>query len=146
VYKYDRLVPELDLNSRWRTPIKRLSILFGGKLKYNWYMNSKGNADNSFRPDYVDVEGVSVEINDEYEQEYYDATRHDFEWELNGEIHVALWKWALIAVTYKHRQRFTNLDDAPTPIIETPQGPARVEAQQYGYTQDIVMLELRQGF
>ncbi len=148
VFKYDRFVPELELNARWRTPVPRLTAVAGAKLKYNWYMNAKGNENNTFRPPYVDVEGVSDELNAAYKEGYYDVERQDFEWELSCEVHVALWKRALVALTFKHHQRASNLDGAPTPIWDNSQTgeTERMEAQNYGYVQDVVMLELRQGF
>ncbi|MCP4600097.1 MAG: hypothetical protein GY847_06090 [Proteobacteria bacterium] len=141
VVKFDRLLPELEANLRWRTPVPRLTGVVGGKLKYNWYMNSRGDDNNSFRPDWIDVLGDDDEINASNEKEYYDVTRQDFEWEINTEIQVALWWKAIAALTYKHKQRISNMDDAPTsPLYEETDIP------ELGYIQDVVMIEIRQSF
>ncbi|MCP4678136.1 MAG: hypothetical protein GY854_22000 [Deltaproteobacteria bacterium] len=142
IVKYDRLLPELEAKLRWRTPVPRLTWLVGAKAKYNWYMNSRGDEDNSFRPVFVEPIGESENEIAAKETEYYDVTRQDFEWELNTEIQVALWWKATLALTYKHFQRISNMDDAPTPIVDD----IRLPQVEFGYVQDIVMLDLRQGF
>jgi Tfp pilus assembly protein PilF len=139
VIKYDRLLPELSLDVDWTTPVPRLSASVGAGLKLNWYLNSRGNAKNSFRPPYQNVADVTPEQNDEWEAEYTDMTRADFEWELRAEVAVALWRGAELALPYRHHQRASNLDRAP-------HGPNVGFVPTYGYNQDVVSLELRQTF
>jgi tetratricopeptide (TPR) repeat protein len=138
IIKYDRLLPETELNLRYRTPLPNITVVLGGELKYNWYLNSRGDAENSFRPTYL---APNVDAPDpEWEKEYYDVTRQDPELELNAELQIAAWKQALLAVTYKHHKRISNLDDAPVhPLLAD-------DAVKYGYDQDVVMFEIRQGF
>jgi tetratricopeptide (TPR) repeat protein len=142
VVKYDRLLPELEANLRWRTPVEWLSAVFYGKLKYNWYLNSRENADNSFRPPYIPAAGIDEDEAERQEAEYYDLTRHDLEWELGAEVLFSVWRLGTVALTYRYHQRASNMDDAPTPIYEGE----RLPAPTYGYDQHVVMLELRQGF
>ncbi len=142
VVKYDRLRPEFEAKLRWRTPVPRLTWVVGAKTKYNWYMNSRDNEVNTFRRKYVQPDGVSEEVAAAQEKEYYAVTRQDFEWELNTEVQLALWWRATLALTYKHFQRISNIDDAPTPIYDG----SRLPATSFGYVQDVVMLDLRQGF
>ncbi|MDJ0764552.1 MAG: hypothetical protein QNJ97_16360 [Myxococcota bacterium] len=99
-------------------------------------------------------------LNAYFEKEYYDLTRRDLEWEVGGELQVAAWKGAEVALTYKHHQRSSNIDDAPAPrwLESTEQtDPVTGEtshiqvvnglaAPRYSYEQDVVMLELRQRF
>ncbi len=148
VIKYDRLLPEAWLDLRWITPVPRLSGLVGGKLKYNWYMNSKKNGNNSFRPAYLPNPQFSEEENLQFEKDYYTLTRHDFEWEVMVEAQVSLWKRAVLGLRYMHRKRYSNMDGAPVPIIldATTGDYLRMEATDIGYGQDIVVLELKQRF
>jgi tetratricopeptide (TPR) repeat protein len=144
VIKYDRLIAEGSADLVWTTPWPRLSATVGVAVDYNWYLNSRLNAENSFRPDYLDNPMFSAEQNARFEADYYDLTRHDFEWELSAEVAVKTWWKAAIALTYLHHQRLSNLDEAPVPVdISTGQ---RLRAREYGYTKDIVMLEIRQRF
>jgi Tfp pilus assembly protein PilF len=144
VIKYDRLMPEGWIDLKWKTPWPRLSALVGAKIKYNWYLNSTQNEENSFRPEFISVDGFTDEQNAGFETNYYDLARHDFEWEVGAEVAVKAWWKATIALTYKHHQRLSNLDEAPVP--KNPDTGERVPAREYGYTKDVVMLELRQGF
>jgi len=144
VIKYDRLVGEGSADLTWTTPWPRLSATVGVAIDYNWYLNSKLNEENSFRPTYVDNPLFSAEQNADFEAEYYDLTRHDFEWELSAEIAVRAWWKATIAVTYQHHQRLSNLDEAPVPV--DPSTGQRLRPHDIGYVRDIVMLEIRQGF
>lgn len=158
IIKYDRLRPELWVDLRWTTPWKRLSLLAGGKVTYNWYMNSDAapdNPGNSFRPlflipQYPDDQNVySDEENAQFERDYYMLKRHDFEWEVLAEAHVKLWTRANLALKYKHRQRLSNIDSAPVPRDwneETGRYEDIAGVTTYGYDQDLIMLELRQAF
>ena len=148
VIKYDRLLPEAWLDLKWITPVPRLSGLVGGKLKYNWYMNSKKNGANSFRPTYLPNPQFSEEENLQFEQDYYSLTRHDFEWEVMVEAQVSLWSKAALGLRYIHRKRYSNLDGAPVPIVldEDTGEYSRMETTDVGYGQDMVVLELRQRF
>lgn len=130
VIKYDRLLPEIQLTTRWRTPLPRLTVEIEAAAKYNWYLNSRLNQENSFRP--------AAQLTEAQLTKYYDLTRHDVEWELSGNLRVDLWKRAAARVSYVHHQRISNLDGAWK--------PAAVEATEYGYTRDVVLLELIQGF
>ncbi len=136
VVKFDRLVPEAEVNLRWTTPIPRVTGLLGGKLRYNWYLNSKYDQENSFRPAYVPSQTGETE---ESESQYYDLTRRDLEWEVNAAVQVALWWKAVAAITYLHHQRISNIDDAWVPDIYS-------SLSELGYDRDVVMLELKQGF
>ncbi len=146
VIKYDRLLPEARLDLRWNTPWQRLSVLAGGELRYNWYLNSQGNEANSFRPTYLDNTQFSAEENDAFEAEYYDLTRHDFEWSAQVELQLAAWARATVALRYSHAARRSNLDDAPVPMIEGDDGYERMPRAVYGYDQDIALVELTQRF
>jgi tetratricopeptide (TPR) repeat protein len=146
VIKYDRLLPEARLDLRWNTPWKRLSVLGGGELRYNWYLNSRGNAANSFRPTYVANPQFSAEENAAFAAEYYDLTRHDFEWSAQAELQLAAWVRATLALRYTHAARRSNLDGAPVPMLEGDDGFERLPRATYGYDQDIVLLELTQRF
>ncbi len=179
VIKYDRFLPEAELSLKWRTPVPRLTVLAGARFKYNWYMNSRQNKENSFRPQYMDVhiceevhhddeeegdsheeegsgcEGVEDYLNAYFEHEYYGMTRRDVEWEANGELQVKLWRGAEVAAVYKHHQRISNIDDAPTPrwiegdtIINEEGGGTVITLPppRYSYTRDLILLELRQRF
>jgi tetratricopeptide (TPR) repeat protein len=146
VIKYDRLVPEGSIDLRWTTPWPRLSVLAGGAVKYNWYLNSRLNEENSFRPTYVDNPQFTAEQNDQFEADYYDLTRHDFEWEVSAEVQVATWPRGVIALRYLHHQRLSNLDEAPVPVANLTGEFERVPHTEFGYTQDLVLLEVKQGF
>jgi tetratricopeptide (TPR) repeat protein len=144
IIKYDRLLPEGWIDLKWISPWPRLSVLAGVKLKYNWYLNSRQNSDNSFRPTYLPHPAFTDEQNAAAEADYYELTRHDFEWEATAEAAIKTWWKGSVALTYRHRQRLSNLDEAPVPVdVATGE---RVTRPEYGYTQDVVMLELRQGF
>jgi tetratricopeptide (TPR) repeat protein len=143
VVKYDKLLPEGEIKARWRMPIPRVSWLLGIKLKYNWYLNSRLDDENSFRPNWVDDETMNAEQNLAKQEAYLDITRQDFEWEVGTEVRVELWKSAHVAAIYRHHQRLSNMDDAPVPRNDDGQD---VEKTIYGYDQDVVSLELRQGF
>jgi len=127
IVKYDRLVPEGELELRWRTPWRRLQIRFAGMLRYNWYLNSKTNADNSFLPTY---ESVDFEIS---EDEYYGLTRRDFEWEVRAELRLSLWTGSHLALNYKHHQRLSSIDHY-------------LDDEKYDYHQDLFTVDLRQSF
>ena len=101
-------------------------------------MNSRSDKDNSFRPVFIGPVGDDGK----HEREYYDITRQDFEWELNTEIQVSLWQRATLALTYKHFQRISNMDSAPTPKVDG----SRLPRTEFGYVQDVAMLDFRQGF
>lgn len=146
VIKYDRLMPEGSLDLRWTSPWPRLVASVGGMLRYNWYPNSRLNADNSFRPTYMNNQQFSQEQNDRFEAEYYDLTRHDFEWEVKAEVQVNAWPRGVVALRYLHHQRMSNLDDAPVPVANITGVYERVPHTEFGYTQDLVLLEVRQGF
>jgi len=146
VIKYDRLVPEGSVDLRWTSPWPRLSALVGGLLRYNWYLNSRLNEENSFRPAYMDNPQFTAEQNDQFEADYYDLTRHDFEWEVKAEVQVAAWPRGVIALKYLHHQRMSNLDDAPVPVANLTGVYERVPHTEFGYTQDLVLLEVKQGF
>jgi tetratricopeptide (TPR) repeat protein len=147
VIKYDRLLPEGWLDLRWTTPWPRLTVLAGGKLKYNWYLNSRQNAENSFRPTFIDNPDATADQNAEWEREYYDLTRHDFEWEASLEAAVAAWTRGTVALRYTHHSRYSNLDSAPVPLMQNETGQwERVRPTEYGYGQDLVVLEVRQAF
>lgn len=147
VIKYDRLLPEGSLDLKWITPWPRLSVLVGGALKYNWYLNSRQNADNSFRPTYLDNPDATEAQNAEWEREYYDLTRHDFEWEANVEAAVSAWTRGTVALRYTHHERYSNLDSAPVPMLQNEAGEwERFRPTEYGYGQDLVVLEIRQAF
>lgn len=138
VIKYDRLLPELEVKLKWRTPVPRLTAVVGAGVKYNWYLNARQNEANSFRPSPISPDSTAPKLTEAELALYYDLTRHDVEWEINGEIQAALWKKAAAAITYVHHQRISNLDRA-----WRQQG---IRATDYGYARDVVMLELRQGF
>jgi tetratricopeptide (TPR) repeat protein len=146
VIKYDRLIPEGSLDLRWTSPWPRLAVLVGGMLRYNWYLNSKLNEENSFRPAYLDNPQFSQEQNEQFEADYYDLTRHDFEWELTAELQFKVWPRGVIALRYLHHQRLSNLDDAPVPVANLTGVYERVPHSEFGYTQDLVLLEVKQGF
>jgi hypothetical protein len=164
VVKYDRLRPELWIDLKWITPWPRLAAMLGGKLAYNWYMSSHGEPDhpeNSFRPAWADPVWPDGDDDDNlpdpvfsdaenlrYEDAYYDLKRHDFEWEISLEADLALWKAATLALRYQHRQRLSNIDDAPLPVTYDAGTGLYSEAAgtQYGYDQDLVMLMLTQAF
>jgi len=149
VVKYDKLLSEASFELKWSTPLPHLAALVGGKLLYHWYMNSVRNEENSFRPQFIDNPEFTPEENAEFERDYYDLARRDFEWELSAELQFDLWKRAVLAVRYVHHQRSSNIDAAPKPMIETEGCGApyqRIPAQSFGYTQDIAALELRQSF
>ncbi len=141
VIKYDRVMPEAELSLRWNTPWSRLTAQFLGQIKYNWYLNSRQNQINSFRPQYLSihpespvpmhtdemdehmaeaVEAIETDydrlvdlLNAYYEHEYYSLTRKDLEWELGGELQFNTWKGGQIVLLYKHHVRDSNIDDAP---------------------------------
>lgn len=144
IIKYDRLVGEGSADLTWTTPWPRLSATVGFAVDYNWYLNSKLNEENSFRPEYIGNDQFTQEQNEQFEAEYYELTRHDFEWELSAEIALRAWWKATVAITYVHHQRLSNLDDAPVP--PDPNTGLRLRPRDTGYVRDIVMLEIRQGF
>jgi hypothetical protein len=146
VIKYDRLRPEASLDLRWNTPWSRLSLSAGGELRYNWYLNSRRNAANSFRPAYQPNPHFSEEENARFEKDYYDLARHDFEWEARAQARLRAWKRAHLTLRYTHHQRLCNLDDAPVPMINVTGEYERVAGIEYGYAQDLVVLELSQRF
>ena len=149
VVKYDQLQPEASFELKWKTPLPYLSVLVGGKLLYHWYMNSRENEENSFRPAFVDNDEFSAGQNAAFAAEYYDLARQDFEWELSFELQFDLWKGGVLAARYLHHQRTSNIDAAPRPMIEVYGCGApyqRVPARAFGYTQDIAAFELRQSF
>ncbi|MBW2276704.1 MAG: hypothetical protein JRF63_04375, partial [Deltaproteobacteria bacterium] len=146
VIKYDRLVPEGSLDLRWTSPWPRLSVLVGGMLRYNWYLNSRLNEENSFRPSYIDNPQFIQEQNDRFETDYYDLTRHDFEWEVKAELQLKVWPRGVLALRYLHHQRLSNLDDAPVPVANLTGVYERVPHSEFGYTQDLVLLEVKQRF
>jgi len=146
VVKYDRLLPEARLDLRWNTPWPRLAVLAGGDVRYNWYLNSRGNAANSFRPPYLENPMFSEEENAAFAGEYYDLTRHDFEWSTQVDLQLAAWTRATVALRYSHQSRRSNLDRAPVPMIEEEDGWRRVTRTTYGYDQDIFLIELTQRF
>ncbi len=130
VIKYDRLLPEAELELRWRTPVPRLTVVAGGQLRFNWYLNSNKNIENSFRP---------ANSGGDDDSEYYDLTRKDLEWETKAEIETNLWKSAKIVLSYRYHQRLSNIDDASISSIE-------ILVPEFGYIQHVVMLDLRQRF
>ncbi|HUT78407.1 MAG TPA: hypothetical protein VM285_12005, partial [Polyangia bacterium] len=146
VVKFDRLLPEARLDLRWVTPWKHLAVLAGGELRYNWYLNARGNGANSFRPTYVENPQFTADENDGFEADYYDLTRHDFEWKAEAELQLAAWARATVALRYAHAARRSNLDGAPVPMIEGDEGFERMPRATYGYDQDIVLVELTQRF
>ena len=149
VVKYDRLLSEASAELRWRTPLPHLALLLGGKLQYHWYLNSRGNAANSFRPQFVPSPDFSAEQNAAFADDYYALARRDLEWEIAAELQFDLWASAVLAVRYVHHARSSNIDAAPRPMIEVDGcGPEyqRIPAQGYGYDQDVASLELRQSF
>ncbi|MCP4606026.1 MAG: hypothetical protein GY847_36855 [Proteobacteria bacterium] len=154
VIKYDRLLHEAEINARWRTPVPRLTFLAGCLFKYNWYMNSRQNEKNSFRPKYFDVSfGEHMDpfladyINSTNEHEYYELTRRDIEWEVRTELQLKLWRHASLAANYKHHQRLSPIDDTPVPLYINTKGTyERMPSAVYSYVRDIVTLELRQLF
>jgi len=148
VIKYDRLLPEFSIDAKWKTPVSRLTLLCGAKVKYNWYLNSKFNKDNSFRPGYQKNPQYNNSDNELIEAYYYnDLSRHDFEWEITTEAQLRMWSRASLGLRYYHHQRISNMDFAPRPMAyDSEEGWHRIWAADYGYKQDIVVLELRQGF
>ncbi len=150
VVKFDQLVGEGSAELKWNTPLPYLAVLLSGKLLYHWYLNSKGNEANSFRPTYVPNDDYSTDENAAYAHEYYGLARRDSEWELSGELQLDLWKGAVLAVRYLHHERLSNIDDAPRPVVES-EGCGdtvylRIPLQKRGYEQDLAALELRQTF
>ncbi len=159
IFKYDRLLPEAELNLRYKTPIERLTAVLGGQLKYNYYFNAKGNVDNSFRPPW-NGELLAQQIDPAtgqplytdamltaLEAEYYDYARQDWEWELSGQAQLALWSRAVLSLIYRYHHRISNIDDAPSPLYENEDGQlARLQSPEYGYIRHQLMLELRQQF
>jgi hypothetical protein len=146
VIKYDRLLLDASADLAWHTPWPRLTLRAGGDLSYNSYLNSVGDAANSFRPEWVDTPLAGEAENRAFEADYYDLARQDVEWEARAEAGFALWWKAVAAITYRHHARVCNIDGLPTPAIDTGGGFERLPAPRYGYDQDVVMLELRQGF
>ena len=146
VVKYDRLLPEGHVDLKWVTPIPRLTLLAGAGVEYNWYLNSKKNAENSFRPPYIDNPDFGAADNERFEAEYYDLARHDFEWDALVEARVEAWRRATVALRYSHRQRLSNLDEAPVPLYDAGDGFEPVPRAKYGYRQDLVVLEVVQRF
>jgi len=146
VIKYDRLLPEARLDLRWNTPWDRLSVRAGLDLKYNWYLNSRLNEENSFRPTYLDNPEFGEDENERFEAEYYDLERHDFEWRADLEILISAWCKAQIALSYSFHQRISNLDDAPVPMEDSSGEWRRVAATEYGYDQHMAFVGVRQRF
>ncbi|MDD5308448.1 MAG: hypothetical protein PHU25_14090 [Deltaproteobacteria bacterium] len=146
VIKYDRLLLELSADLVWRTPWKRLTARAGGGFEYGSYLNSVGDAANSFRPAWADNPRATEAENSAFEADYYDLAREDVEWEARAELDFALWWKAVAVITYKHHARISNIDDLPVPAVDTGDGFVRVPEPRYGYDEDVAMLELRQGF
>jgi len=140
VVKYDRILPEADINLRWRLKIPRTTWLVGAKLKFNWYLNSKYNQENSFKLPWQDT---NLDSNEAEEARYYDETRNDFEWEISTALNVDLWKNGIFAFVYRHHMRLSNIDNVSIPnhfvLIGT-------DTTDFGYTQDVLMLELKHRF
>lgn len=143
VIKYDRLLPEAEVESRWLTPAPRLTATLSARLSYGWYLNSRSNRENSFRPGFIDDPGASEQLNLEMEKKYYDMTRKDFEWAANAELAVDLWRRSAAALVYTHQQRISNIDGADVPVDSLGE---EIFAPKFGYTKDVVVLELRQSF
>ena len=144
VIKYDRLLWELGVDMRWKTPVRRLTVLAGTKMKHNWYLNSDKNAENSFRPAFQNDPEEDPLVEADHERAYYSLTRQDVEIELNCEAQVTLWTKAALALYYMYKWRTSNIDSAPVPIdSETGR---RTESSEYGYEQHSGFIELRQAF
>jgi hypothetical protein len=153
IIKYDRLLPEAEVQARWRTGIPGLTAVVDGQLKYNGYINARGNSDNSFRPDWNDQAlqdptdpGNAAKLKS-WEAEYYDYTRQDWEWEASAEAQYALWQGAILALLFKYHHRRSNMDEAPVPVYFDEDGQKiLLKGPEYGYARYQLMLELRQRF
>ncbi|MDJ0765489.1 MAG: hypothetical protein QNJ97_21085 [Myxococcota bacterium] len=143
IVKYDRLVSRARIEARLKTPAPRVTCLWGGEIAYNWYMNSRGNADNSFLPQWEQAEVAAIVTGKNItRKEYLDISRGDFEWELSTGLDVALWKRAAAALTYEYHRRISKIDY----FIEG-MGMTEVPGVNfYDYDRHIIMLELRQTF
>jgi hypothetical protein len=143
VIRYDRLLPEFQISSRWRTPLPRLTLLLDLSCKLNWYFNAVHNAENSFRYTWQNNRDWTPEENIRAEAAYYNEfARFDSEMELNAETDLDLWQKAIFAVSYKYTMRYSNIDDDKQPEHFVYLG----EPPTYGYSQHILMIEIRQRF
>ncbi len=142
IIKYDRLLPEGQASLTWQTPWRRLSATAHALFRYNWYLNARGDKENSFRPAWLDVPSLSKEQNAAARDDYFRLTRRDLEWEVGVELLARLWPGGKLAVIYRYHERQSNIDDAPVPSF----AGVSVPSPSYGYDQHWLAAELRHVF